>query len=114
MLSVAEIPMAGRHFTGIIGVVLLKGKEYRVATYLGARAVWLRNQSVRVSQGDMELEACLLDADGRPLKAPCQGNMVRTIHESAACHVYYRFRKKGNTILEFETKQASFEYEYQL
>lgn len=29
MLSVAEIPLAGLCFTGIIGIVLWKGKEYR-------------------------------------------------------------------------------------
>lgn len=35
MLSVADIPLAGIQFTGIIGVVLWKGQEYRLATYLG-------------------------------------------------------------------------------
>ncbi len=38
MLAVADIPMFGIHFTGIIGVVLWKGREYRIATYLGAKA----------------------------------------------------------------------------
>lgn len=37
MLSVADIPFLGIHFTGIIGIVLLNGKEYRIATYLGAK-----------------------------------------------------------------------------
>ncbi|MGN1025115.1 MAG: hypothetical protein ACI4P4_01795 [Faecousia sp.] len=39
MLSIADIPMGGFHFTGVIGIVLLHGKEYRLATYLGAKAV---------------------------------------------------------------------------
>lgn len=43
--------MAGIHFTGIIGVVLWKGKEYRIATYLGARAVQIQDKTVRVKQG---------------------------------------------------------------
>ena len=39
MLSIAEIPFGGFHFTGIIGIVHLRRKEYRLATYLGAKAV---------------------------------------------------------------------------
>ena len=44
MLSVADIPMAGIRFTGIIGVVLWRGKEYRIATYLGAKVVKRQNK----------------------------------------------------------------------
>lgn len=112
MLSVADIPVAGIHFTGIIGVVLWEGKEYRLATYLGAKAVQNQNKMVRIVQGNMELEARLLEEAGRPLKAPTKGDMVRTIHESAACRAFYRFRKGKSTLFSFETNRASFEYEY--
>lgn len=112
MLSVADIPMAGIHFTGIIGVVLWQGREYRMATYLGAKAVQIQNKMIRIVQGDMELEARLLEEAGRPLKAPTKGDMVRTIHESAACRAFYRFRKGKRTLFAFETNRASFEYEY--
>lgn len=112
MLSVADIPMAGIHFTGIIGVVLWQGKEYRIATYLGARAVCIQNKTVRVIQGNLELDVRLLEASGRPLKAPKKGDMVRTIHESASCRAFYRFCKKGRTLFSFETDRASFEFEY--
>lgn len=112
MLSVADIPIAGIHFTGIIGVVLYRAREYRIATYLGAKAVRIQEGSVRVIQRKLELEARLLEAAGRPLKAPTNGNMVRIIHESAACRASYRFRIDGHTIFEFETDRASFEYEY--
>ena len=114
MLSVADIPMAGIHFTGIIGAVLWQGKEYRLATYLGARAVQIQNNMVRVIQGNLELEAQMLEASGRPLKAPAKGDMIRTIHESASCRAFYRFRKKGRTLFAFETDRASFEFEYML
>ncbi len=112
MLSVADIPMMGAHFTGIIGVVLWQGKEYRIATYLGAGVVQIQNKTVQVKQGGLELEARLLEASERPLKAPAKGNMVRTIHESASCRAYYRFCKKGRTVFAFETDRASFEFEY--
>lgn len=112
MLSVADIPMAGIHFTGIIGAVLWRGKEYRIATYLGAKVVRIQNKAVRVIQGNLELEIRLLEAAEQPLKAPAKGNMVRTIHESASCRAFYRFRKNGCVLFAFETDKASFEFEY--
>ena len=112
MLSVADIPMAGSYFTGIIGFVLWKGKEYRIDTYLGARVVQIQNKIVRIIQGSLELEVRLLKASNRPLKAPKDGDMMRTIHESAACRVYYRFCVRTGTLFCFETDRASFEYEY--
>lgn len=112
MLSVAEIPMAGIHFTGVIGVVLWQGKEYRIATYLGARVAQIQSNRLRVTQGSLELEVRMLEAAPCRLKAPTKGNMVRTIHESASCRVFYRFRKKNRTLFAFETDRASFEYEY--
>lgn len=111
MLSVADIPMAGFHFTGIIGFVLWRGREYRIATYLGARVVQMQDKMVRVVQGNLELEIRLLEESGQPLKAPVKGDMVRTIHESASCRAFYRFRKKGCTLFAFETDRASFEFE---
>lgn len=112
MLSVADIPVAGFHFTGVICAVLWQGKEYRMATYLGARAVRIQDGIIRIVQGDLELEAHLLERADNPLKAPALGNMVRTIHESVACRAAYRFRKGSHTIFAFETDRASFEYEY--
>lgn len=111
MLSVADIPMAGIHFNGIIGFVLWRGKEYRIATYLGARAVKIKDKAVRVKQGNLELDVKLLEESKRPLKAPVKGDMVRTIHESASCRAFYRFRKRECTLFAFETDRASFEFE---
>lgn len=112
MLSVADIPMAGFHFRGVIGVVVLDGREYRFATYLGAKISEIGDGMVKVMQGNLELEAALLERMGKPLKAPAQGDMARTIRESAACRARYRFRKGNRTLLAFETDRASFEYEY--
>lgn len=111
-LALADIPMAGIHFTGIIGVVLWRGKEYRIATYLGARVVKIQNKMVRVKQGNLELDARLLETTESPLKAPSNGDMVRIIHESASCRAFYQFRKDGCTMFAFETDRASFEFEY--
>lgn len=114
MLSVADIPVAGIHFTGIIGIVSWKNHEYRLATYLGAKAVKIKNGIMRIVQGDMELEARLLKSAGHPLMAPDNGCMTRTIHESASCRAFYQFRKNGCILFALTTDFASFEYEYPL
>ena len=112
MLSVADIPFGPINFTGIIGVVYYNKKEYRFATYLGAYIRELREGRVRIKQRNIELEAGLLESSGKALKAPSAGSMTRTIHESASCKAYYKFRIKGKTVFSFKTDRASFEYEY--
>lgn len=112
MLSVADIPFLGIHFTGIIGIVLLNGKEYRIATYLGAKINQISNNTVTVKQGNFELTARLLKKNAQSLAAPTNGNMCRTIHESASCEAYYRFCHKNKVLFEFTTDKASFEFEY--
>lgn len=112
MLSVADIPFIGFHFNGVICIVQWKGKGYRLATYLGARAIRIRNGRIRIVQGDLELEARLIERSENVLKAPAMGDMVRTIHESAACRAFYRFRTGKQTLFAFESNRASFEYEY--
>lgn len=112
MLSVADIPMAGGSFTGIIGVLLMDNKEYRIATYLGARLIYAAGNTVIVRQGGYELTAVLLEKNARPLHAPDNGKMSRTIHESTACKAYYRFSHNGKILCESINAQASFEFEF--
>ena len=112
MLSVADIPFGLFSFTGIIGIIHVNEKEYRFATYLGAKAVKIEKGEIIIKQGDMALSVHLLEQNSQPLLAPMSGAMNRTIHESASCRVAYSFQKKGQTIIEFETANASFEDEY--
>lgn len=112
MLSVADIPFAGLHFTGIICVILWQGEEYRLATYLGARAEKIGDGEVVIRQGKYTFSARLIKKRAHALNAPVSGNMVRTIHESASCRAAYRFEKDGIILFDFETDKASFEFEY--
>lgn len=112
LLSVADIPLLGIHFTGIIGVVFLNGKEYRIATYLGARVKRIEKNTVTVKQGNFEFTAMLLKNNAQPLLAPVNGNMCRTIHESASCKAYYCFSYKDEVLCEFVSDKAGFEFEY--
>lgn len=112
MLSVADIPMGCLHFTGVIGIILLHGKEYRLATYLGAKAVKIKNDEIIVQQGRLCLTVKRLGLPGHPLQAPVGGAMTRTIYEHPSCKVYYRFTNGNVTLLELEAPNAAFEYEY--
>ena len=91
MLSVADIPLAGLHFTGIIGIVLWRGKEYRFATYLGARVVQKENGILLIRQGNMELEARLLEQKPHPLQAPVNMNTNGVNYDRCfnPCRVFY-------------------------
>ncbi len=112
MLSVADIPFLGFHFKGIIGVVMIKNKEYRIATYLGAKVVSISNNEIIIKQGKYKLIAKLIKDNSKDLKAPVNGNMIRIIKESIMCRASYRFIYKENILLDFESDKASFEFEY--
>ena len=114
MLSVADIPLLGFHFTGIIGILFLNGKEYRIATYLGAGVKRIERNAVTVRQGHFELTAELLEENAQPLRAPENGSMCRTIHESASCKAYYRFSYQDEVLCEFSSDKAGFEFEYHI
>lgn len=112
MLSVADIPILGFHFTGIIGVISLAGKQYRVATYLGAKVVQIYDNLVVLKQGNYTLSVKLIETRHQKLKAPVNGNMLRTIQESASCKAWYQLKDKNRILLEFISDNASFEYEW--
>lgn len=112
MLSIADIPLGSLRFTGVIGIVYLNGKEYRLATYLGAKAVKISPDEIIVRQGEYVLTVKSKDISGHPLQAPVAGAMIRTIYEHPSCKVKYRFEKSGITLLELDAPNAAFEYEY--
>ena len=85
MLAAAAVPLAGIHFTGVIGFYLRNGKEYRFATYLGASVRKMDPQEISIRQGRCRLRARFEDpAAGHMLQAPENGQMTRQVRESAA------------------------------
>lgn len=114
MLSVAQIPFCGRTFTGVIAVVYWRGREYRLATYLGARVFCAGGRKVVVRQRKQVLMADLLSGSDTELDAPVCGSMKRRIRESLSCRVHYQFRYGEQTLFDFTSDQASFEFEYGL
>lgn len=102
MLSIADIPFGFFHFTGVIGVALLHGKEYRLATYLGAKAVKITPKEIIIRQRQYTLTIKPQGFSGHSLRAPTFGAMNRTIHEYPSCRVHYRFEDNGVPLLELD------------
>lgn len=114
MLSIAKIPIGKLNFTGCICMLLLHDREYRMATYLGAKVKrWSPTYAV-VRQGRYKLELELLNSKEHPLKAPSAGNMTRTIHESICSVLRIRFTKGDRLLLERVSNCAGFEYDDRL
>lgn len=88
------------------------GKEYRLATYLGAKAVKIEDGEIIVRQGRFTLTIRPHNHSGHPLRAPVGGAMVRRIHEHPACRASYLFEEDGVPLLVLDAPNAAFEYEY--
>ena len=110
MLSVAEIPFLGRRFKGCICALLHGGREYRLATYQGARVERWSGGGALIRQGRYRLEAEVLEGRGHPLRAPSAGAMTRTIHESLSARVRYRFWIGSRLLFDHIDENASYEY----
>ena len=109
MLAAATIPLPVGSFCGCIGAVMHEGKEYRLATYRGARIVrWSEREAV-IRQGSWYLSARLEDGEGQPLQAPVEGDMARTIHERLCGTVHYQFSIGKDLVLEHIGRCAGFE-----
>lgn len=110
MLSIAKIPLGKLTFTGCISAIHLNGKEYRIATYLGARVKQWNAQYASVQQGRYLLEVEVLRKQEHPLKAPCTGSMLRTVHESLCAVIRIRFMRGDKVLLDRTTDRAGFEF----
>lgn len=110
MLAVAEIPLPVGGFTGCICSILTGGREYRLATYRGARIEAWSPAGAVIRQGKYRLEVQLLRERRQPLRAPVEGRMERTIHESLCAEVRYRFRRGDRLLFQRTDPHASFEY----
>ena len=111
MLAVATIPILKRvRFTGVICSIQYNKREYRLATYKGARIKTWSEHGAEVIQGKYRLLVEVLEKQGQPLRAPVEGAMGRIIHESLCSKVRYRFWEKGHLLFDHTDDGASFEY----
>ena len=112
MLAIAAIPLPVGGFTGCICSVLYHGQEYRLATYRGAKIEKWSPSGAVIRQGKYRLEVELLNERRQALRAPVEGRMERTIHESLCAEVRYRFWHGDNLSLQHTDSNASFEYSF--
>ena len=110
MLSIATIPLGAAGFTGCICAVVHQGREYRLATYRGVRIEEWSGSGAVIHQGRYRLAVEVLEGAGQPLRAPAEGAMVRTIHESLCARLRYRFWEGEKLLFDHVDSQASFEY----
>lgn len=107
--AAADIPFAGFHFNGCICIIYFRGKEYRIATYLGARVIERNKESITLAQGKYLFSASLLAENPHKLFAPVSGEMLDIVHESVACRVRYRFYVCKQIIFDYTSDYAGFE-----
>lgn len=110
MLAIAAIPVGGAHFTGCICAVVWQGKEYRLATYRGAKILRWSEQGGEVRQGTYRICVEVLERHAVPLRAPAAGCMGRTIHESLCATVRVRFWVGSDLLFDHRDTCAGFEY----
>lgn len=110
MLAIATIPLPVGGFTGCICSVLYGGQEYRLATYRGVQIKAWSSSGAAIRQGKYRLEAELLNERRQPLRAPVEGCMERTIHESLCAKARYRFWHGDSLLFQHTDPSASFEY----
>jgi len=111
MAAVAEIPFLGFTFWGVICVVHLDGREYRLATYNGAKILRCEPGALELRCGKYQLSITTSAGSGHELYAPHMGEMRYFIRENLSCPVRFRFAVGGQILLEEESTCASYECE---
>lgn len=108
--SVADIPFMGMQFKGCICIVYYKGKEYRLATYLGVKIKYCDEKRLFLEQGKYRLEIEVKGDHGQKLLAPNQGQMTRTVFENVACSAHFKFFIHKKPLFCYHSEHASYEY----
>ena len=107
--AVAKIPFYGLKFWGCICVVMLNGKEYRLATYKGVKIVTCKAGVIELKQGKYRLLINIRSEGGHMLPAPRYGKMNHAILEDISCHASFKLTKGCHVLFEGSSNQASYE-----
>lgn len=110
MAAVADIPFMGLHFRGVICAVWYRGREYRLATYNGAKVIRSTGGELVIQRGRYTFWAAVLGAKSHPLAAPEMGKMSRMIRETPSCRARFRFLEGDKVLFDMESGKTSFEF----
>ena len=106
----ADVPLYGTSITGCIGAILYEGKEYRFATYLGAKVIKYSEEEIILKQGKCFLIIEVLEKQGQILTIPKKGMMSGMVRESPISKVKYQFWMNKKLIFDYTSIQAAVEY----
>lgn len=122
-LSIANISYHGIEFTGCICNILHRGREYRLATYLGVKIIRNSKNEIIIKQGRFtfmvflkdryahgERESKKITGFSHNLMAPIKGEMVRTIKEQHLVPGRFLFFKDSKLIFDLTSTYISYEY----
>lgn len=102
MISIADIPFKLFSFRGLICSLIVNDKEYRFATYNGAKIkkyeVSEELVHIILKKRCYTLEIEMISNDGFMLKAPIKGNMDKEILESINSIMTVTLKKKNKVI----------------
>ncbi|MDF2567523.1 MAG: hypothetical protein K0R90_979, partial [Oscillospiraceae bacterium] len=110
MASAAEIPFLGLNFNGCIAFVIYGGKEYRLATYNGAKILKYTQNQIIIKNHKNFLKIDIEKGIQNQLIAPQNGGMTRKIQEQPCCNARFRFYEEGNLLFDLTGKNVGFEY----
>lgn len=108
--AVADMRFLCLPIRGCFAVIHYQGREYRLASYLGARVILLRKNKVCITQGKYTLYIQTYDRVPRELKAPQLGTMNRSIYEDVSCYAHFRLYYSGEKVFDLRSSRASAEY----
>ncbi len=113
--SYAHIPFLFKDFQGFICNFLFDGKQYRFATYTGAKVlVHADSDRVNISVGDGKhlLMIYAKTENSRELYAPVKGEMTDVIKESLRAYVRVKLIdvRKNTVVYESDSNEASMEF----
>lgn len=111
MAAVAQIPFCGGQFRGCICAVHYKGREYRLATYLGVKVLSCTEKQIILKQRKYRLKIRIYGGSSQRLRAPQNGVMSRTILETAACPADFELYRGPERVFALHSEHASFELE---
>lgn len=109
MLACADVPMLVKGFEGVVCQILYRGKQYRLATYKGAKIIQKTKMSIGIKQGDMRVYIMALEDEGHLLHKPEKGVLKLGVRENPAGRIRYVFYKDDKKIFDFISRCGSFE-----
>lgn len=113
MLSWALVPFLGTAFPGVIAVCHCGGRQFRLATYYGAKLTFdqagEKRYGITLRQRHLQLSIQVDLNEGHPLLAPLQGNMCRTIMEYPACPCHVSLHDGNIPLFDCDGTSAGFE-----